>query len=134
MSRIEAGNSHLASAESSEGSGIGRSRTATSASLHRIETTDHADMAARFEPHFRARRQRALSSITAVQSVDTAPLRRMGRDEMISRLSRIMVASRQSGGQQGDQIERLFDTMLEEQIRRLLLSAPRDRLEPVSGI
>jgi hypothetical protein len=103
--------------------GAGRGAEATSApGLVRIDRLGAAAPRTRIEARRRTRQLKALASATQVAEQDMAELRERPRDDVISRLSRILLAVEAHTGEGGgDEIDNIFNSIVNEHVRRLLL-------------
>jgi hypothetical protein len=128
MSRID-----VSTHSFTQGAGAGRSEapSAAGAVAVRIDRTSRPAERSRIEGRRRARQVRGLASASQIAEKDFADLRERPRDELIARLSRILlIAERDAGPGGGDEIDGIFLSMLNEHLRRLMLMRKPESAEP----
>jgi hypothetical protein len=116
MSRID-----VPSHASAHGIGAGRgSESAGGLGALRIDKLGALTPRSRVQARSRARQLRALSCATQVSEHDITELRERPRDDVITRLSRILLTIENSAGAR-DEIDDIFNSIVNEHVRRLLL-------------
>ncbi len=103
--------------------GAGRGAEAPSApGLVRIDRLGATAPRSRTEARRRTRQLKALASATQIAEHDMAELRDRPRDDVVTRLSRILlVAEARHGEGGGDEVDTIFNSIVNEHVRRLLL-------------
>jgi hypothetical protein len=115
MSRID-----IPTHTSAHGVGAGRGSEAAGApGALRIDRMGSLEPRSRVQARSKARQLRALSSATQVSEHDITELRERPRDDVITRLSRILITVENSGAR--DEIDAIFNSIVNEHVRRLLL-------------
>jgi hypothetical protein len=118
MSRID-----VPTHTSAHGLAAGRGGEATGAlGALRIDRAEPLAPRSRVQARSKSRQLRALASVTQVSEHDITELRERPRDDVITRLSRILLAVENSAGAAGrDEIDGIFHAIINEHVRRLLL-------------